>query len=260
MNRLIITATVALLLNTVLVANATERAVLWSGQSGIISEVDAENGDVYDVIERPTGYNRGAAYDGTYFWAGRSSNNTVAKFDKNGDIVSTFIIPEGPVVGGITYAEGSLWYLTYIEPPGELRAYHIDLEGNIIPPDYIVIDDSSFDLAWDGEYLWTIVSLVWAFCYDVNTGTLVDGFPVGDPFYETETRCIASDGNYIYTIGYEDTNPDVPNWIYKYTKTGTEVDHIYTLLNGWQTGLSYYDEGITTIQPASVGRIKAIYR
>jgi hypothetical protein len=247
-------------LTTATLAAATERAVLWSGQSGIINEVDAENGDVYDVIERPPGYNRGAAYDGTYLWAGRSSNNTVAKFDKSGDVVSTFVIPEGPIVWSITYADGTLWYSTYIEPPGELRAYHIDLEGNILPPGYIVIDDSSFDLAWDGEYLWTVVSLVSAYCYDVNTGSVVTSFPVGNPFFDTKTMCIASDGTYIYTIGYEQTNPDVPNWIYKYTKTGTEVDHIYTLLNGWQTGLSYSEEGITTIRPASVGRIKAIYR
>jgi hypothetical protein len=256
------------LLTTATLTAATERAVLWSGSWDTACEVNADTGDIYYSFDKPSNANKGMAYDGTYFWSGGSGDDSkiITKFDKTGLVISTFEVPIGVSCEGITYDGENLWYNTYVNPPGEYRAYHINLDGDLIPPDGFDItyyNYNIYDAAWDGEYLWVIAGLAWdcyALCYDVNTAALIESFSVGDDFWQTETRCIASDGTYIYTIGWEKTNPDVPNWIYKYTKTGTEVDHIYTLLTGWQWGLSYWEEGITNVKPASFGEIKAIYK
>lgn len=251
-----------ILLTTATLAAATERPVLWSGAWLEIAEVDAETGEVYDMVDRPTGYYRYLGYDGTYFWAGHYVDvKKVGKFDKNGTIISTFIIPEGNGSLGIAYDGEYLWVNVSIVG-GDNRAYHLGLDGVQIPPDDFEIDSSSRDLTWDGEYLWAVAGAGWdcyALCYDVNTGALIESFPVGDDFWETETRCIASDGTFIYTIGWEKLN-DSRNAIYKYTKDGDLLEHTHVSVDGWQWGLSYWEEGITTVQPASVGRIKAIYR
>jgi hypothetical protein len=262
MNRLIIIATVALLLNIVLVANATERAVLWAGGWSTGYEVDAETGELYYSFEKPEDAGKGMAYNGSYFWAGENTT-TILKFDKTGTVVDTFEIPEGDGIFGITYDGEYLWVNIYDIETEENRAYHLDLNGSQIPPDDFDIHYLAYDLAWDGEYLWAVAGAGWdcyALCYDVNTGTLITSFPVGDDLWETETKCIASDGVYIYTIGWETTNPGSEWWIYKYSETGDLIDHISTWTTNWPWGLSYWEEGITNVKPASFGEIKAVYK
>jgi hypothetical protein len=243
-------------------AAATERPILWTGKPFEVFEVDAVTGDIYGFVPRPSGYTRGVGYDGTYFWSGKSSNTSVVKYDNSGTIISTFDIPVGNVVWSMTYAELSLWYVTYIDPPGEIRACHMDLSGNLIPPEPFAVNEYSEDLAWDGEYLWVVTNGAdfWrARCYDVETGECVDWFYVGDSFYETETYSIGTDGTYIYTIGWERLH-DSMSYIYKYSNTGNLLDHVYTPVEGWHAKIAYWEEEITLIEPMSLGGIKACFR
>ncbi len=251
-----------LLLTTVALAAATERAVLWAGGWSTGYEVDAENGEIYYSFEKPEEADVGMAYNGSYFWAG-GITTTIYKFDKTGTVVDTFEIPEGDGIFGLTYDGEYLWVNIYDIETEDNRAYHLDLNGSQIPPDDFEIHYLAYDLAWDGEYLWAVAGAGWdcyALCYDVNTGVLITSFPVGDDFWETETKCIATDDVFIYTIGWETTYPGTPLWIYKYSKTGNELDHIPTQIADWPWGLSYWEEGITNVKPASLGTIKAIYK
>lgn len=260
MKKVLIVSAALLIAGTL--AGATERAVLWAGGWSTGYEVDAETGEVYHSFEKPEDADVGMAYNGIYFWACYSIENYVVKFDKNGEPVSYFDLPVGVGGRGITYDGEALWVCVFINPD-EIRAYHLDLNGVQIPPDDFEINYLAYDLAWDGEHLWAVAGAGWdcyALCYDVNTGDLITGFPVGDDAWETETKCIASDGVYIYTIGWETTNPGSEWWIYKYTETGGLIDHISTSTTNWPWGLSYWEEGITNVKPASFGRIKASYK
>jgi hypothetical protein len=253
-----------ILLATATLAAATERAILWTGKWLEIFEVDSETGNIIDSFDRPDGYYMHIAYDGAFFWAAHYIDvREIAKFDQTGHVISTFNIPEGTAVGGITYANASLWYITYVDPPGEVRACHMDLSGNLISPEPFAVNEYSEDLAWDGEYLWMVTNGAdfWrGRCYDVETGECVDWFYVGDSFYETETTAIGTDGTYIYTIGFERLHDGGTSYVYKYSKTGTLLDHVYTPVDGWHAKVAYWEEEISLIEPMSLGEIKACFR
>jgi hypothetical protein len=256
-------AILIVLLTTATLAAATERPVLWTTDYPGVFEVSADDGDIYSSVPMPTGYSRGVGYDGTSFWSGKPTDSTVVKYNKNGTIIDTFNIPLGEITGALAYAESSLWYLTYVEWPGDILACHMDLSGELIPPEPFPVNEYSVDITWDGEYLWVVTNGAdfWrARCYDVETGVCVDSFYVGDTFYETETYSIGTDGTYIYTIGFERLHDGGTSYIYKYSKTGTLLDHVYTPVDGWNAEIAYWEEEISVIEPRSFGVIKACFR
>lgn len=259
----LLNATLIILLTIATLAAATERPILWTGKWLEIYEVDSGTGNIIGSFDRPEGYYRNIAYDGDFFWASHyTETGRIGKFDINGNLISTFIIPEGTGVGAIAYADGTLWYHSYTDPPGERIVYHVNLSGDLIPPEPFAVNEYSEDLACDGEYLWVVTNGAdfWrARCYDVETGECVDWFYVGDSFYETETYSIGTDGTYIFTIGWERLH-DSMSYIYKYSKTGTLLDHVYTPVDGWHANIAYWEEEISVIEPASLGKIKATYK
>jgi len=251
---------IIILLTTATATAATDpRLGLWTYGGAL----DPHTLDVIYEFEEPLEDARyGTTFDEGYLWHRTDERDVVNyyyKIDLYGNIVSSF---PGPGIlshycletcGIDNDADGNLW-ITYND-----YVYHVTPTGTIIPPKPFPVLYPN-DISWDGEYLWGIncpIEGASIYKYDVNTGTLLDEFwiPGGSGTWRAS---IAADEEYLYAMwgnnGYE---WEPYGYYYILTHTGETV---YFKEAFWVHGWDIAEWPILSVQPMSLGQIKAMFR
>jgi hypothetical protein len=246
-----------ILLITATLAAATERTALWTFWGAI----DPWTYDVLFNCELPPEDIRyGTAFDDGHVWHRTDELGIVNYYyeiDLEGNIISSFpgpgVLNFAWDVGIDTDADGDLW-INYNE-----YVYHVTPTGSIIEPvPFLLWAD---DIAWDGSYLWAVISVMEGVIiskYNVNTGDEMDSFwvPGGTG---TLHGSIAADEEYLYVSwrndGYE---WEPPSFYYILTHSGEEVHYLET--GTWTWGWDIAEWAFVSIEPASLGQIKAMFR
>jgi hypothetical protein len=245
------------LLATATLAGATDpRLGLWTHGGAL----DPYTFDVLFEFDEPVeDAMYGTAFDDGHLWHRtnyRDEVNYYYEVDLEGNIVSSFPGPgilDWRTKGIDADEDGNLWiaYNAYI--------YHVTTTGTVIdPPPFPALAN---DIAWDGNYLWTITAAldsVGVHKYNVNTGELIDLFWLSGGSKNLHGS-IAADENYLYAgwrnDGYE---WEPPGFYYIITHTGEEVYYLET--GTWAWGWDIAEYPILSIEPSSLGKIKAFYK
>jgi hypothetical protein len=230
----LLNATLIILLTTGTLAAATERNALWTYGGAL----DPYTLEVLFGFDEPIYEARyGTAYDGGYLWHRTLEPGLVNYYYKvnfEGEVVSSFPGPDVMHDGsrGIDVDEnGNLWisYNRYV--------YHVTDTGSIIPPNPFPIE-GGMDIAWDGEYIWTVGS---------GGGITVYKYP-----------SLAADADYLYLTYENRYDYEPPGYYWVLRKDGTTellLENGYRL-NGWDVA----EHSFTSITPMSLGNIKATYK
>jgi hypothetical protein len=248
------TILITLLITTTLAA-ATERNALWTYGGAF----DPYNLEVIFEFDEPIYEARyGTAYDDGHLWHRTLEPDVLNYYYKvnfEGEVITSFPGPDVMHDGsrGIDVdVDGNLW-ISY-----NLHIYHVTDEGYVIPPNPFPIE-GGMDIAWDGEYIWTVGSGggITIHKYDVNTGTLLDvwsGFWGEDPRYPS----LAADADYLYLTYENKYDYEPPGYYWVLRKDGSTeflLENGYRL-NGWDVA----EHSFTYIEPASLGIIKAYFK
>jgi hypothetical protein len=250
-----------ILLTTATLAAATDpRLSLWFGNG----RRDPYNFDIWETWEVPIeGQTRGAAFDDDgYVWLhskGSYPGETYYYYqiDFEGNIITSFQAPDGyDKSDGVDVDGDNLW----IACNG--YAYHVTKTGSVISPDPFSIGSAIHDIAWDGEYLWVAwgeSDSIGYYKYDVNTGAIVDAIGgLAGQLLEWPAIAVDDDG-FIYCL-YSDRFHDVGGgYYYIFYPNGDDI--YYFLDSGFLNyGMDVGAWPVTSITPASLGRIKALYK
>jgi hypothetical protein len=206
----------------------------------------------------------GLAWDGSYLWYwGVNHGWRFLRVTTTGSVVSSFGTGGYSVTGGATYDGRYLWCAVEenIPPPRPAQITRYTTGGSFVSWFYHRgpgITNSTPGLAYEPGYLW-----VENYKYYVGGG-LIGSFPFpaqGD---------LAWDGRYMWcgagnTIIQTSTSGSIVDYITTPgIASGLTFDGEYVWVEAWLGGSQYwtyqYDIGLTGVEPASVGRIKALYR
>jgi hypothetical protein len=250
----LLNGTLIILLITATLAAPTERKALWCD----VWAFDPETLDVIYVYDYYDDAYYGTAYDNGCLWHRTLEPDVVNYYYKvnfEGEVVSSFPGPDVLTYGsrGIDVDDdGNLWisYNRYI--------YHVTSDGSIIPPSPFHIE-GGMDIAWDGEYIWTVGSGggITIYKYDVNTGALLDvwgGFWGLDPRYPS----LAADADYLYLTYENRYDYEPPGYYWVLRKDGTT--ELLLDEGGRPAGWDVAEHSFTSITPMSLGKIKATYK
>jgi hypothetical protein len=246
-------------LTTATMAAATDdHPILWIPA---VRAVDVYTYTTFREYPVPDDYGYALARDGNTFWTETDNYfnyNWFIRFDENGDVINSFQgpVPNTSISFGVACDGSNLWICC------EDTAYHITKGGTVITPSPFELPDATRDISWDGQYLWAVAGQAfdfYIFAFDVDTGEAVKGFAAGDPFYERECWNIATSDDYVYVIVYIRFYSE--NWVYKYDKDGVLVDQqTFYPTSSLFYGSDYTEETVISVNPSSLGQIKAIYK
>jgi hypothetical protein len=168
----------------------------------------------------------GAEFDGTYYWGSDLfQQKYVYRFTTQGSTVSSFPAPDP---SGIAWDGSHLWIMSLYG--GTVRQY--TTEGSVVKSFNVAPINAGYDMCWDGTYLW---------CANRPTS--------GGPYY---VFSFTTDGSVVASFA----SPG------NFT-TGCGCDGRYLWLSDNVAPKRVYqvDAGLThDVAPASVGKIKALYR
>jgi outer membrane protein assembly factor BamB len=257
MKKVVIVSTLLFALITIVRGYPTDdHPILWIPA---IRAIDVHTYLTFKQYPVPPDTGGGIARDGDTFWRRTGDNyESFIRFDENGDVISSFLGPNDneEISTGLTCDDDKLWINC------NDTAYHVTRDGTIIPPEPFVLPSFTSDISWDGEYLWAVAGEAFDYylvAFDVNTGEPVKSFPAGDPYFERLCFNVAASDDYVYVIVYIRFYSE--NWVYKYDKDGVVVDQqTFYPTSTYVFGMDYSEEPVTSIQPSSLGQIKAIYR
>lgn len=195
-----------------------------------IWKVKPSNGSVLGSFRfaKAAGDTAGLAHDRQYFWVGNRVENVIYCFESGGSVVSSFKAT-WDVGEGLAFSDYHLWGT---ERGGEwnFMLYQMRRDGKVIRSYSLYYQ--MYDPVWDGRYIWVpsydnIVKLYRIACMDVVDGSVVTMFP--SP--ADGARGMAFDGAYL--------------WL----STMADDGRIWKI-----------DRGTVAVEPASLGRVKALYR
>ena len=160
-------------------------AALW----GDVYKLDPETGEiiVHWIFPGPQAW--GMTYDGENLWINDFAEKKVYAVSMNGNVISSFEIPdqEGGAKG-ITWDGEYLYLMGWTTP----TIYKLDKSGNLI--DTIEIEDGGGGLTWDGNYFWVPRGGGSGICKIDK-----DGIIVGEVYAASEgTWDLAWDGQYLW--------------------------------------------------------------
>jgi hypothetical protein len=219
-------------------------------------------GDVISSFAGPGATPLALAWDGQYLWCTTQTPDCTFRLNPaNGSVISSYVTGFGYSARGLTWANSSIYDGN--DTPNYINRRNTS--GSIM---------SSFGttafyggLAYDGTNLWATSTSPHTFWEYTTAGSLVDSFSV--TFYPFDPGC---DGTYLYCGTYQPAHS-----IYKLTTTGSIVTSAaapsdfpwgccYDGTNLWISTTSgtnaiwKLDAGNTGIAPASLGKVKAVYR
>jgi DNA-binding beta-propeller fold protein YncE len=170
----------------------------------------------------------GIAHDGKYFWVGNSVENVIYCLEWGGSVVSSFKTTWN-VGRGLACSDFHIWGT---EAGGEwnFKIYQMRRSGEVIRS--FAVYYQMFDPVWDGQYIWVpdydeVVEWYRIIRIDPTNGSVVTTFQ--SP--ADEARGMAYDGTYL--------------WL----STMADNGRIWKI-----------DTGGVGVEPASLGRVKALYR
>ncbi|MGD8717472.1 MAG: hypothetical protein PVH29_01500 [Candidatus Zixiibacteriota bacterium] len=211
-------------------------------------------GDVISSFEMPPETNccEGLAWDGDYLWSCGSPTDAFVSLTTEGSVVSLFGI--GPTYN---YAEGAAWdgmYLWYsYHVPGYDRASvnRVTTTGSAVGG-FEAYTFNIAGLAWENDGIW---------CNNTKyttTGSIISTF-----FIFGGVRDMAWDGHYLWSGNKQITTNGsfiqsfpVPGVGYP---TGTTFDGNYLWIHVYPRAYQI-DIGVVGVDPASMGKIKSLYR
>lgn len=195
-----------------------------------IWKVKPSNGSVLGSFRfaRGAGDTAGIAHDGKYFWVANGAENVIYSVKWGGGVVSSFKATWN-VGEGLACSDFHIWGT---EEGGEwnFKLYQMRRDGRVLRSYSLYYQ--MFDPVWDGQYIWVpdydnIVKLYRIACMDIVEGSVVTTFRTP----ADEARGMAFDGTYL--------------WL----STMADNGRIWKI-----------DRGHVAVQPASLGRVKALYR
>lgn len=206
---------------------------LWCSDifTGMIYQVDPENGVVINSFEAPGSSVEGLAWDGTNLWASENGGGPfepdfIYKIDPtDGSVISSFE-PEVVWVHGLTWDGQYLWMIDFstkeihkVDPTTGNTLHTIDA------PELACIG-----LTWDGSNLWT------------------------DDFQTDKLYCISpEDGSVIFEVNSSHTNPRDLAWDGEYLWVlAAQASTIYQVDIGNTTSIEEPDLSATSIKALSV--------
>ncbi|GAB4331218.1 MAG: hypothetical protein Kow0037_07620 [Calditrichia bacterium] len=193
---------------------------LWVGCSyansaDVLYKIDPADGTVLGTIPVPNsnGYYtvKGLAYDGQYLWVFEDlpSASHPDKFYKvdpaTGTVLKTLNSPKNNYVGGLAFANGTLWYSDYYGTTPEGQLVQVDTSNGATLATIVTQGEQPMGVAFDGQFLWCVEDSGYGqtrdeiYQYDPSnqtyTGTFIKN-PVSKP------RDMAYDGTYLWLIHY----------------------------------------------------------
>ena len=128
----------------------------------------------------PGDYPGGLTWDGQYFWNSDHTEAMIFKLNANGEILTSFPVPENAPSGGDLAWDGNHLWLTDEQ---SAHLFKIDTAtGSVLDqfqlPSFGLEDPNGWGLAWDGEYLWHSEYILPAMIYkiDPQDGQVVSSF------------------------------------------------------------------------------------
>ncbi len=223
-------------------------------------------GDVISSFNLPSacGIGNALAWDGAYLWVCSYQGSFFFRLNTNGSIISSFqIVPSYyEYFGGATFDGEYLWCSSYDDRWDELGFTRYSTAGSRVSGFYFHTYFPWQCLAWDGNYLWSANRKV------TTTGSILGSFP--EPFYFSDPGW---DGHYLWAAGpsrsvYQISTAGSVMASFPSpgpSRGGAAFDGLYLWLvsggneppNRWVYQL---DIGVEGTDPASFGKIKALYR
>jgi hypothetical protein len=200
-------------------------------QAGRIWRINAANGNVTGsfVFDKAGAYLGGLTHDGDYLWAGNTEENRIYRFDWGGSVLSSF-------QAGWNVGNGLAWSGWHIWGSAEgkkwaYRFYQMRFTGTVIRSYQTYYE--SYDVAWDGRYLWIPQYDDIATAYLVVAMTPTDGSVEGmlENLPGDQPRGSTCEGSYIWLSTLADGG-----YLWKIDITGLAVE------------------------PTSMGKVKALFR
>ncbi len=238
-------------------------------------------GEVLTSWQSPGPYNRvnGIAFEGEYIWLnnGAGESKAVFKCTKAGSVIKEMGFPYhgwGPALA-LTFDGTYLWtifhqpvgtiiydhYVKYTTTGSEVGVF----EAHRIPP-----YSRSISVSWDGQYLWTDEkpkgSGTRAGKY-TTIGSLVGTYAVPqvwrtDAAYYNNQLWTGGPDNYVYGM-----NVGASTWVASFPApggscyaVGFDGEYLWTADKNTPQYIYKVDIDVVDVAPASVGRVKALYR
>ena len=219
-------------------------------------------GDVLASFPAPGSTPLALAWDGQYLWCTTQSPYYTFRINpNNGSVVSSYPTGFGASGRGLTWANTSLYDGRY----SPIYINRRNTSGSILSS--FPISNYYGGLTYDGTYLWATSTSPRAFWRVTTTGSRVSSFTAA--FYPFDPGW---DGTYLYCGSYTPAHR-----IYRLTTTGSVVTSVAPPANYpwgccsdgkylWISTTSgsnrvwKLDLGNTGVAPASLGRVKAVFR
>jgi hypothetical protein len=195
-----------------------------------IWKVRPSNGSVLGSFRfaRAAGDTVGIAYDGRYFWVANGAENVIYSVKWGAGVISSFKAPWN-VGKGLACSDFHIWGT---EAGGEwnFKLYQMRRDGRVLRSYSLYYQ--MFDPVWDGQYIWVpdydnVVKLYRIACMNIVEGSVVTTFRTP----ADEARGMAFDGTNL--------------WL----STMADNGRIWKI-----------DRGTVAVEPASLGRVKALYQ
>lgn len=240
---------------------------------------DAYLGEVLASWQAPGTYGviNGLAFQGEYIWLnnGAGESKGVFKCTKAGSVIKEMGFPYhgwGPALA-LAYDGEYLW--TIFHQPVGIPKYDCyakyTTNGSYAGGFGLHQGQSGFSISvsWDGQYLWTderIYTPTKAGKYTIN-GTLVGTFAVPqvwrtDTGYYNNQLWTGSSNNYVYGM-----NVGASTWVASFAApggscraVGFDGEYLWTADGNTPQYIYKLDIDVVDVAPASVGKVKALYR
>jgi hypothetical protein len=240
------------------IRNLVGAAVLMVGTLGAVL-VYAGFGDVVSSFPHPGGVGLyGLAWDGSYLWFAGQPASVFLRTNTTGSIVGSFDIGATyTYIRGLTFDGAYLWYSS--RDTVGYTYYRITTTGSFVS-DFGVLPTFGPGVAWEGPYLWCGPAKV------TTGGSFVASFR--RPFkMETDQGWyghklwLGGPGNHMYNVttgGSVAASFPVPGGG---AAEGTAFDGEYLwVINRDNKWVYRIDIDVVGVDPASMGKVKAIYR
>ena len=239
-------------------------------------------GDVLTSWPAPKTYNviNGIAFEGEYIWLKhwRCEGGAVYKCTKSGNVVNEISFPFHyyDTSYGLAFDGIYLWTI-YHQPVGIPKYDHYvkyTTNGSVASVFWAhkyPLYNSSKSISWDGQYLWTYEKLASQSKYDAakytTTGTLIGTFTVPgvwrtDAAYYNYQLWTGGSSGYVYGMnigaGTLVGSFDAPGG--SCGAIGFDGEYLWTADKNTPQYIYKVDIDVVDVAPASVGRVKALYR